>query len=473
MRSVRIVLTFFTLLGIGIGAPGPVLAQAVSGQAVIKVSSPGSARSLMHRSALVFIDSIPELNVYLVEFGGESTVDSVVDSLRRSPNVIYAEPNNICRLPNVQQVSIGFPDQDRPIFTLGEEPPSFYEQPGLYHVGVDSAHQLASGSGVVVAVLDNGVKLDHPLLISSNVLPGYDFLNDDADPGEEAGYLLGHGTFVSGLVLLTSPGCSLLPVRVMSGEGIGNEFCISKALVWTAAQGARVANLSFGSDARSNLMSDAVAYVTEVGMVLVASVGNDASARPIYPAAMEQTIAIGAIDTTEVLATFSSFGKHLTLVAPGVGIYGPLAGEYEWGTWSGTSFSAPLVTGTVALMLQLAPDLTSVQVADQLARTARIDLLWGTIELPDARYGAGVLNAFAAVNQLGLGDIDESGYTDRTDLDLLTRFIQNGRFPVGASADFNRADVNCDGRVNMSDLTILSAMVSGSPAARRAGRCPE
>jgi subtilisin family serine protease len=322
-----------------------------------------------------------------------------------------------------------------------------------------------------VAVLDNGLKFDHPLMQASKVIPGYDFLDNDADASEEEGYLLGHGTFVTGVVLMISPNCSILPIRVMSGDGYGCEFYIAKGLVWAVTHGADIANLSFGSETRSNLMSEAVAFAGRNGVVMVASAGNEASARPMYPAALELTMAVGAIDTTELLADFSSFGKFIDLVAPGVNIYSAMAGEYEWGTWSGTSFSAPMVSGTAALILELAPGLTPVQVRSQLTRTARTTLLWGTIIPPDQKYGAGVLNACEAVRTITLGDIDRSGFTDHTDLSLLAAFIRTGHLPADGVADFAMADLDCNGKVNMSDLTLLTAIVTGSPALHRATRC--
>ena len=471
MKSTRTYLAFILLTAAILVSAGSSSGQTVSGQAVLKVASPGVIRSLEHRSSIRIIDSIPELRVYLVEMNNDALVDSVVDTLKGTPNVLYAEPNRICNLPGVQQVSIGFPDQDRPIFTLGEAPASFYGQPGVYNVGIDSAQQMATGEGVIVAVLDNGIKLDHPLMVASHILPGYDFLDHDDDPSEEDGYMKGHGTFVSGLVLRTSPGCTLLPIRVMSGDGFGCEFYISKALVWAAQQGTDVANLSFGSPFKSELMSDAVAYMYAHGVTMVASAGNDGTARPYFPAALDETMAIGAINQKELLADFSSFGKHLALVAPGVDMYSALAGEFEWGTWSGTSFSAPLVTGTVALILQIQPQLSPDQVSLQLSRTARIDLLWGVVDLPSSLYGAGVLNAYKALQTLGVGDIDLSGYTDEADLELLAAFVRIGRFPPGSRFDATRADINCDGKVNLTDLTILTALVNGLPAGAQARHC--
>lgn len=446
---------------------------AIAGQAVIKVVSSGAARALTHRSSFTIVDSIPELQVYLVSFGKEYLVDSIVDGLKNAPNVIYAEPNTVRRLPNVQQVSIGFPDQDRPIFLKGVEPPSFYEQAGRYNIGLAAAQAMASGEGVTVAVLDNGLKFDHPLMLASSILPGYDFVDGDVDASEEEGFLQGHGTFVSGVVLLTAPQCTLLPVRVMSGDGVGNDFYIAKGLVWSVAHGADIANLSFGSEARSNLMAEVVAYAASHNVVMIVSAGNEATARPLYPAAFDAALAVGAIDTTELLANFSSFGPWVDLVAPGVNIYSAMAGDFEWGTWSGTSFSAPMVSGTAALILQLSPGLTPVQVRTQITRSARTELLWGQLESTDPRYGAGLLDVYEAVRTLSLGDIDGSGFTDLADLTILSNYIRMGQLPDANSASLVMADLDCNGKINMSDLTLLTAIVTGSRGTHRSKHCPQ
>ena len=97
-------------------------------------------------------------------------------------------------------------------------------------------------------------------------------------------------------------------------------------------------------------------------------------------------------------ASISNYGSHIAICAPGVGLHGAfIDDEFDWGIWSGTSFSAPIVTGAAALIKQLQPGYDSYDVEYLLESTARADLLWGSITAPDTEYGFGLLDAFSAV----------------------------------------------------------------------------
>ncbi|MBD3402044.1 S8 family serine peptidase [candidate division GN15 bacterium] len=438
--------------------------QYVAGEAIVKIAPGGPDKNAFSALGVSIRDSIPDEQLYLVEFPDDRTVSDIVKALGRTPSVEFAQPNHAYELPEVQQISIGFPDQNRPVFNFGTKPPDYYGQPGVYTTGLDSAQLLADGSGVRVAVIDNGLAIDHPLMAYSTILNGRDFVDGDGDPGEESGLMYGHGTFVTGLVLLAAPGSEILPLRAFDGDGVGSEFAIVQALNWALARGADVINMSFGSYTIHPAMQATVNRVIDRGVVLVAASGNYGSDDPVYPAAIESVIAVGSFGEDELVADFSSFGEHLDLVAPGVDVYSALAGEYEWGTWSGTSFSAPLVSGSVALMLQRAGAMDANAIEKHLRQTARTELLWGTVETPDAYYGWGALDAYAAVAELSKGDLDNSGAVGFEDLRILSNLAagfegggaQNGNQPnLPHQVRMRLADLTCDGIVDDADVEAL------------------
>ncbi len=429
------------------------------GEIIVKVA-PGSNRSDIAKEVDGQItDSVTNKNIYLVRISDEMSLSEAMTELGAKQGVMSAEPNRYIGLPEINQISQSFPDQSRPPYLAGVEPTSFYSQPSAYNIGLDSAQLISLGKGVVVAVIDNGIYATHPLLASSLVPGGYDFVANDSDPSEEPGPMYGHGTFVAGLIRLTAPGCKILPFRAFDTTGLGTTFGITRAIYAAVDQGANVINMSFSMYSSSQMLRTAVREARRAGVVMVASVGNDHASDSTYPAAFPEVLAVSSIDESEQAAWFSNYGEYVDICAPGVNLYSALAGDYQWGTWSGTSFSAALVSGACALELGYRRNLTPQQAGEDLVRSARIDLAWGTVTQADAiYYGSGCLDIFAALVGLACGDIDNSGAIDIADLVSLTNYINNGGPPPVVS--LRVGDINCDGEVNAADLEAMKGLVT-------------
>ncbi|HDL00973.1 MAG TPA: hypothetical protein ENH23_01910, partial [candidate division Zixibacteria bacterium] len=357
----------------------------------------------------------------------------------------------------------GFPDESTPVFSYGISPLSYYDQAGFYDIGIDSAQLLSTGKGVVVAVIDNGLDYSHPLMQSSNILAGYDFILNSSDPSEQPGTIYGHGTFVTGLLLLTAPDVSIVPLRVFDGNGVGDQFNVALAIDWAVNHEVDIINMSFGTTEMIDVLRLAIEDAAKRKIVMIAAVGNEGSSIPNYPAAHPDVIAVAAVDTLEMLANFSNYGDYIDLVAPGVNLYSSLAGDYDWGTWSGTSFSAPIVSGTVAMIKQIKNNYSPAEIQDHLRNTSRTDLLWGSITVPDVQYGYGMINSLNAVSQLSIGDLNGDGVRDLTDLTMMIDYIKSYN-TGGNSSDVEKEgiivvggmlDLNCDGNVNISDIAIM------------------
>ena len=249
-------------------------------------------------------------------------------------------------------------------------------------IGLSSAHATATGRDVVVAVLDSGFNLHHPE-IASRVLPyGFDPVGRDWNPQDRGDGVdedgdgdtdlgVGHGTFVSGMVLKTAPDAWILPVRIADDEGYGLEDELVSGIDFAMSMHADVINLSFEAGTLSPTVCDKLHDANAAGIVVVVAAGNDGSDQVKAMAADGTTIAVGAVDYGDRIAAFSnvpSDGRGLTLFAPGVDLYGPHGGPSDgadcW--WSGTSFSAPFASGAVALALETCRGLSPLQVRDRL-----------------------------------------------------------------------------------------------------------
>jgi subtilisin family serine protease len=223
--------------------------------------------------------------------------------------------------------------------------------------------------------MDTGVDVDHPEYRHA-LLPGYDFvdildgaqdfigdyLGADPIPEDE----VGHGTHVAGIVAGTgknmprgvAPRCRVLPVRVlaaMSKEGrpvgAGLVENINNGVKWAIDHGADVINMSLGVRHSGGGLphAEVIDYAQRKGVTVVAASGNDGHQALYYPGAFPSVIAVGAADDRGEVAEFSTFGDHVSFIAPGVDVYSSsLEDGYAFST--GTSHAAPFVTGAVALM---------------------------------------------------------------------------------------------------------------------------
>jgi len=310
--------------------------------------------------------------VYLLSLQPGTNEQDTIDNMRNDARIEYSEPNLLGEVPEADPYQIGA--------WGGYDSEPFLTQYANEHLDLPLARELSTGSGVVVAVLDTGVQLDHPEL-APRLVAGYDFIDDDAIPADEGNGLdddgdelideaVGHGAHVSGIVLLVAPESQIMPLRVLNSDGIGNVFEVAEAMIRATDQGAQVINLSLGTSLQSSVLTEAVDYARSAGVMVVAAAGNLNSTQPQYPAADEGVIAVAALDEMRFKTSFSNYGSWVDLAAPGESIYSayPLDG-YGW--WSGTSMATPFVSGQIALLRSLAPWLTLAQIEGQLETKAR------------------------------------------------------------------------------------------------------
>lgn len=283
------------------------------------------------------------------------------------------------------------------------------QQWNLDLVESDAAHATATGTGAIVAVIDSGVLATHEDL-TGRLLPGRDFVQDDNTPQDGNG----HGTHVTGIAVATkdndrgvsstAPGATVLPLRVLDDDGAGNTDDVAAAIDHAVAQGAQIVNLSLGSDVpligaggEENL-NRALGRAADAGLVIVAAAGNNGVPICEQPAITGRLLCVGSVDKRRVRSVFSSFPGTAGVMAPG-GSGAPVVGEDVLSTYNngryeeiaGTSQAAPHVAGVAALLVSLG--LRGQQVVERIRATATDAGQAG----PDSEYGAGIVNARAAV----------------------------------------------------------------------------
>lgn len=324
-------------------------------------------------------------------------------------------------------------------------------QRATWRTDLHFSHSLGGshcGQGMTIAVIDTGVDEEHPLLASA-LVPGWDFLGETEGASEWSGLdhsaraivehsaraiveqssevvlagqatisalggsspilsqeqaaaledlglgpYFGHGTMVAGLIRLAAPGAQIMPLRAFDTEGSGHIFDIVEAIYFAVDHGADIINMSFSIEDPSDELSAAIQHAKRNGVLLVAAAGNQGAAEDVYPAALRAPIGVAALDLDDSLGSFSNWGMaNAAIAAPGTAVVSLFPGGGFAAGW-GTSFSAPLVSGTLALIRYLNPN------GNQAGfRHTKDDLLDGTLAMPalEGMVSNGELNSFGAL----------------------------------------------------------------------------
>jgi thermitase len=332
------------------------------------------ADGLLRSYGFPAVHRIPGIGVYSVRTVPGVSVGETLAMLRRNGDIALARPDYRARLADIP---------NDPFFLSYQY--NLRNRGGILDVSPDIRPQMTAGADIkattawdvtrgsaetVIAIIDTGVDMTHPELVSKVVSTGRDFANNDDDATDD----VWHGTHVAGIAAADTNNavgiagvawnCRILPVKVTDATGEGNYSWIIDGIIWAADQGADVINISLGGNVPDPFLEEACKYAHDKGAVVVAAAGNDGTPLVLYPAAYDAyVLAVTASDYNDAIADFSSFGPEVDVAAPGVWILGPApqwyVGEgflpYLFG--SGTSMAAPHVSGLAALIKSAKPDL--------------------------------------------------------------------------------------------------------------------
>lgn len=325
----------------------------------------------------------------------------------------------------------------------------------LPKIGANTAWDSSQGSGVTIAILDSGIDTRHPDLID-HIVAGYNFVDGNTNVED----VHSHGTKTAGAaaaslnngigVASVAGQVKIMPIRVANSSLYATWSAIASGITYAADRGVRVASVSFNGAAGSASVLSAADYMRSKGGLVFISAGNS-NVDPGY-ANTSSAVIVAATTSSDTKASFSNFGDHIHLSAPGEGIYTTTWGQ-SYTSISGTSFSAPIAAGVAALVMSANPALTATQVENILFSTA-VDL--GTTGR-DIYFGHGRVDAAAAVAAAK----SAGGTTTSTDSQSPTASITA---PLGAATVSGLTPVN----VSVSDnvgVTKAELLVNGAVVA--------
>jgi hypothetical protein len=348
--------------------------------------------------------------------------------------------------PRSIQQSDTFPND--PLFrSRGSWGQGYFDQWGLRRIGFSPTTVKESlwpkkAKPVIVAVIDTGIDRSHPEITASvwqneKEVPG-NGIDDDkngyiddvygwnfVDNNNDIRDINGHGTITAGIIAAltnngsgiagVNPFAKIMTVKAMEWDGRGWAFDIAKAIIYAVNNGARVINVSIGGKRLNRMELLAVGYARRKGAIVVAAAGNEGvNTKEFSPAGLPGVVTVAATGPDDKRVGYSGWGAAVDIAAPGVDILSLRAKRtdllkfekknYKPGTAfvgedkdyyrvTGTSFSAPFVTGVASLILSKDPELSGMQVTRMILHSAR------DIDVPgwDQFTGYGLLDAEAAL----------------------------------------------------------------------------
>ena len=316
-------------------------------------------------------------------------VSDVVRDLE-GQNIGVAQPNYVYRL----QQDARTPAPLTPLPPLPRGDPAQYAVAKLHLV---EAHKIATGAGVLVAMIDSQVDTAHPDL-GGAIAGQFDAVGNRDKPDE-------HGTEMTGAIVANrkllgvAPRARILAIHAFSPEAQSGAQTTTQHILagidWAIAKGARIINMSFAGP-YDPLLSQALEKAHEKGIVLIAAAGNAGpQSPPLYPAADENVIAVTAVDENDKLLPQANQGPHIALSAPGVNILEPAPGG-TYGYTTGTSVATAHVSGVAALIIERDPNIDVATLEEVLYSSAR-DL---GPQGRDSQFGFGLVDPLHALDAL-------------------------------------------------------------------------
>ncbi|QTA37201.1 S8 family serine peptidase [Thermosipho ferrireducens] len=442
---------------------------------------------------------LPQIKMVSIKFDG--TVEEAFKKLSKIDlsGIKYVEPSYVRQIIDPKPVSdsVIYRDLDgiKTFATTGGSDEEFSKYLwGLDAINARTAWETATGSGVVVAVIDTGVDGMHPDLVGQ-VIKGYRPLTDEIlEAGTDSSYGGAHGTHVAGTIAASSngigivgvaPDAKIMPIVIFDTSGYVGDDEVAEGIIWAVDNGADILQNSWGGWGYSYTLKSAFDYALDKNVVVTVSAGNSHTDQHLlYPAGYPGIIQVGAVEYyggNFRTVWFSSRSDGVIIGAPGVEILstvprsnalgyegyslGKDAEPYDF--YQGTSMACPHVSGVVALLLEKYPNAKPWQIKKLLEK--------GAVDIDELGYdhssGYGLVNA---ANSLSYSLDTTGGVTfdvkaeDSLGYPLSAVFVTMKRLDGNGSDYFAKTDSNGIAHFSNIDAGKYELIVGGPDSNDRA-----
>ncbi len=340
----------------------------------------------------------------------EDELEYLISYLNRQEDILYVEKVPLYRT------------------LLDPDDPNINSQWHLSNIQASQAWDIHAGSGAVIAIIDDAVRITHEdlspnLWVNPGEIPGdgldndnngfiddvhgWDLADNDNDPNpppSASNEVFTHGTHVAGIASAASNngigiasigfGAKIMSLKATSDDTEDARVIeeVFSTIQYAINNNADVINMSWGGPVFSQTFQDLIDVAHEAGIVLVAAAGNDNSDEVFYPAGYNHVISVAASKQDDGKASFSNYGETIDVTAPGLQIFSTLAGsDQSYGLLSGTSMASPLVAGLCGLAKSYVQNATPDQILSCLTSTA--DNIDNVNQGFEGLLGAGRINA--------------------------------------------------------------------------------
>ena len=413
-------------------------------ESFVLVTNPSRVQDVCGRHGLTQVNQLSSHGVFLVSsFSPDPNTSADADVQSFEQNHVLAVPElsgatNANLTQSSTSILDGLPGRTVVTYFGSDVASNYVQQPATLLIRHHDAQKSTKliGVGLVVAIIDTGVDTNHPALVGS-LIPGFNFIANtdgaseltDLSPDIAAAltqsstsildgqnlvqlnpstlailsqsstsildgppHAFGHGTMTAGLVHLIAPGASIMPLKAFAGDGTSDVYNILRAIYYAVDHGANIISMSFEINQSSPALQAAIQYALSNNVVVVASSGNDGQQALVYPAAYNSVIGVGSTDNSDSKSSFTNFGTNAVFVAaPGEGIITTYPGGNYAAGW-GTSFSAPIVAGEAALVLQGRPTYKPGDIGNAISRAVSVQ-----------QMGHGRIDLCLALSSIGIG----------------------------------------------------------------------
>src|SRR5262245_2743804 len=379
--------------------PPPTETRFVSTEMVFRVGpnvSPQALQAAMQRHGLTAITSenvgLAGGTVYHFQVAGGRPVAEIIRAMEAES---IGLPSAMFTYQLFQETSEQQAADDPDLAGRGDKGAS--EQYVVNKLQLADVHKVATGRGVLVAVVDSAIDVNHPDLAGAFV-EVYDAVGRQEKPHF-------HGTGMVGAIAAhrrlvgIAPDARILAIQAFSGTTRQTPEATTKQILagldWAVRKGARVINMSFAGP-YDPMLQLAMKNAHAKGVVLIAASGNlGPKSPPLYPAADPHVIAVTAIDENDHLFAQAVRGPHVAVAAPGVDVMVP-APEETYQLSTGTSVAAAHVSGVAALLIERHPNVDAATILEVLTSTARKLNPRGR----DDQFGWGLIDPASALAEL-------------------------------------------------------------------------